>query len=176
MVDAEPGDCEVLLVAVDQISPACMAMMRAWANTASTPVVLVARHLSGIGPMDLVERRVMAVLPRGHVTGERLVSAIESVVAGGAVLPTDVLGELLRQLAQLQREVLTPQGLCPSGLSTREVDVLRHVADGLDSAEIAARLNYSERTVKLVLHRLTTRLSLRSRAHAVAYAIRSGLL
>ena len=54
--------------------------------------------------------------------------------------------------------------------------VLRLVADGHDTAEIARELCYSERTVKNVLHDLTTRLQLRNRSHAVAYALREGLI
>ena len=38
------------------------------------------------------------------------------------------------------------------------------------------RVAYSERTVKNVLHDLTTRLQLRNRTHAVAYAVREGLI
>ena len=63
-----------------------------------------------------------------------------------------------------------------SRLAQREVDVLRLVADGYDTAQIAHRLCYSERTVKNVLHGVTTRLQLRNRSHAVAYAVREGLI
>ena len=61
-------------------------------------------------------------------------------------------------------------------LSSREADVLRLVAEGRDTSEIAEELCYSERTVKNVLHDLTTRLQLRNRTHAVAYALREGLI
>ena len=54
--------------------------------------------------------------------------------------------------------------------------MLRLVADGLDTSEIASRMCYSERTVKNVLHDLTTRLQLKNRTHAVAYAVREGLI
>jgi DNA-binding NarL/FixJ family response regulator len=40
----------------------------------------------------------------------------------------------------------------------------------------AGKLCYSERTVKNVIYELTSRLKLRSRSHAVAYAMRSGLI
>jgi DNA-binding NarL/FixJ family response regulator len=63
-----------------------------------------------------------------------------------------------------------------TGLSDREVRVLQLVADGWDTAEIAGELCYSERTVKNILHDLTTRLQLRNRSHAVAYALREGLI
>lgn len=80
------------------------------------------------------------------------------------------------QLGRLQRQVLSPRGLVFAGLSPRETEVLRLVADGMDTAEIARVLCYSERTVKNVLHQVTTRLQLRNRSHAVAYAVREGLI
>ena len=54
--------------------------------------------------------------------------------------------------------------------------MLRLVADGHDTAEIATELSYSQRTVKNILHDLTTRLQLKNRSHAVAYAVREGLI
>lgn len=62
------------------------------------------------------------------------------------------------------------------GLRDREIAVLRLVAEGMDTAEIARRLAYSERTVKNILHDVTTRLELRNRSHAVAYALREGFI
>ena len=70
--------------------------------------------------------------------------------------------------------MLAPRGLTFSGLTPRETQVLKLVADGHDTSEIALALCYSERTVKNVLHDLTTRLQLRNRSHAVAYAVREG--
>ena len=55
-------------------------------------------------------------------------------------------------------------------------DPLRLVADGKDTQEIARELSYSERTVKNVLHDVTSRLQLKNRTHAVAYALRQGLI
>ena len=47
----------------------------------------------------------------------------------------------------------------------------------LDLAEeIATELCYSERTVKNVIHEVTSRLRVRNRAHAVAFALREGLI
>jgi DNA-binding NarL/FixJ family response regulator len=91
-------------------------------------------------------------------------------------VPPDLLGRLLDQVGRLQRQVLAPRGLTFTGLATREIEVLRLVADGLSTGEIAVELCYSERTVKNVLHDITTRLHLRNRSHAVAYALRQGLI
>ena len=79
-------------------------------------------------------------------------------------------------MGQLQRQVLSPRGLTFSGLTEREAAVLRLLADGYDTAEVGRRLYYSERTVKNIIHDVTSRLELRNRAHAVAYAIREGLI
>ena len=72
--------------------------------------------------------------------------------------------------------MLSPRGLTFSGLTEREAAVLRLLADGYDTAEVGRRLFYSERTVKNIIHDVTSRLELRNRAHAVAYAIREGLI
>jgi DNA-binding NarL/FixJ family response regulator len=101
---------------------------------------------------------------------------ITGAARGEGSVPPDLLGRLLDQVGTLQRGVLGPRGLTFNGLATREIEVLRLVADGCDTSEIADRLAYSERTVKNVLHDVTTRLQLRNRSHAVAYALRQGLI
>ncbi|HVX44496.1 MAG TPA: LuxR C-terminal-related transcriptional regulator, partial [Mycobacteriales bacterium] len=49
-------------------------------------------------------------------------------------------------------------------------------AEGYSTSEIAEQLAYSERTVKSALHDLTSRYQLRNRSHAVAFAMREGLI
>jgi DNA-binding NarL/FixJ family response regulator len=62
------------------------------------------------------------------------------------------------------------------GLSKREVDVLRLLSEGLETQEIAKALNYSERTVKYVIHDVLVRLNLHNRTQAVAFALRNGIV
>jgi DNA-binding NarL/FixJ family response regulator len=50
------------------------------------------------------------------------------------------------------------------------------LADGAETAEIARRLTYSESTIKHVLHTLSARGNFRNRPHAVAFALRAGVL
>ncbi|GAB4071383.1 hypothetical protein GCM10028777_39410 [Angustibacter speluncae] len=60
--------------------------------------------------------------------------------------------------------------------SERELAVLRLLAQGLSTREVAKALCYSERTIKNVLYELTTRNGLRNRTHAVAVAVRAGVV
>ncbi len=64
----------------------------------------------------------------------------------------------------------------PGVLTDREVTVLMLLADGLDTAEVGRRVFLSERSVKNIIHDVTSRLSLRNRTQAVAYALRHGLI
>jgi DNA-binding NarL/FixJ family response regulator len=138
--------------------------------------VLVARVIDDSTLAVAAEAGVAGLLRRTEATPDRLVRAIVRVAAGHGEIPVDLLGRLLGQVGRLQRQVLTPRGLAFSGLTEREASVLRLVADGHDTAEIALELSYSQRTVKNVLHDLTTRLQLKNRSHAVAYAVREGLI
>ena len=63
----------------------------------------------------------------------------------------------------------------PAGLTAREVEVLRLVAAGLTSGEIARELKISEKTVAHHLTHIFNKTSSENRAAAVAFAIRHGL-
>ncbi|WP_427917438.1 response regulator transcription factor [Streptomyces sp. cg40] len=63
-----------------------------------------------------------------------------------------------------------------AALTPREVAVLRLIAEGRQCDEIATELSYSERTVRYILYGAMKRLRTRTRAHAVSYAIRAGLI
>jgi DNA-binding NarL/FixJ family response regulator len=123
---------------------------------------------------DALECGVTAVVRRHDASPERIVHAIQMAHRGGGDLPPDLLGGLLSHVGRARRAGSGEALL--SGFSHREIEVIKLVAEGLDTREIAMKLCYSERTVKNVLHDMMLRLNLRNRAHAVAYAAREGYL
>jgi DNA-binding NarL/FixJ family response regulator len=166
----------VAVYVTDTVDDGVTRTMRALRRGDLPRLVLVATVLDEAALVAAAEVGVGGLLRRVDATPEALVRTIVKVAAGEGEIPADLLGRLMGELGRLQRQVLSPRGLTFTGLTPRETEVLRMVADGHDTAEIAARMSYSERTVKNVLHDLTTRLQLRNRTHAVAYAVREGLI
>ncbi|GAA2516892.1 response regulator transcription factor [Pilimelia columellifera] len=172
----ESASAHVALVVVESVDDVALRQLRTLRRTHDARLVLVATHVADGDLVAAVEAGIAGLLRRTEAEPERLVAVIQAAAHGDGTLPPDLLGRLLDQVGRLQRQVLSPRGLHFSGLADREVQVLRLVAEGLDTAEIATRLCYSQRTVKNVLHDVTTRLQLRNRSHAVAYAVRQGLI
>jgi DNA-binding NarL/FixJ family response regulator len=170
----EPPD--VVLVVVDTVDDEALNILRFVRRNGEARVILIASHLDDQDLVRAVESGVVGLVRRSDATTERLLSVISSAAAGEGTVPPDLLGRLLDQVGRLQRTVLDPRGITFTGLASREIEVLKLVAEGWDTAQIAAKLSYSERTVKNVLHDVTTRLQLRNRSHAVAYAMREGLI
>jgi DNA-binding NarL/FixJ family response regulator len=112
---------------------------------------------------------VRTLLPlgiRGYLTktvsDEQLVAAIRTVATGGTVLVSDSI----RQAADASAGPLT----------SRELDVLAHVAVGRRNAEIAALLALSVKTVEYHVSRALEKLGARSRVEAVRKARQLGII
>lgn len=176
LIDApDPGRATVALVAADRVAEPTLRSLRTLRRLGAR-LVLVVAEVDDSDLVAAVEAGVAGVVRRSEATSDRLLQVVRAAAAGDGALPPDLLGRLLSQVGKLQRQVLWPRGLTFGGLAEREIEVLRLVADGLDTAEIAVKLSYSQRTIKNILHDVTSRLHLRNRSHAVAYALRHGLI
>ncbi len=91
----------------------------------------------------------------------------------GAVADADAARAMLREAGTGQRSDDSPTSV---GLSQRELEVLRLVAQGLGDKEIAATLVLSRHTVHRHVSNILSKLDLSSRAAAAAYAARRSLL
>jgi DNA-binding NarL/FixJ family response regulator len=169
-------EAEVVIVAVDTVTVDFIDTLRRMSGPTGGRFVVILEDQWATDLFSAAELGIDAVIPRAEVSADRLSRAITTICRGGAELPPDIQGRLLAQIRQLQRDVLRPRGLNAHGVDNREVDVLRLLAGGSSIPEIADKLSYSERTVKNILHALISRLGMRNRTQAVAYAIRAGVI
>ena len=171
------AEADVVLILTDQVGEDALALMEDVASrSGGRRFVLVGDGLRRQHVMRAVACGMVSVIPRREATFDRIVQAVLDVRDGRPQLPPAAVGWLSDRLRTIHRDVLEPHGLTCAGLETREVDVLRLLSQGLGTPEIATQLSYSERTVKNIIHGLLTRLRLRTRTQAVAYAMRSGVL
>jgi DNA-binding NarL/FixJ family response regulator len=109
------------------------------------------------------------------VRPEQLADAIRVVAAGDTLLAPAITRRLVEQYVRRPRPgTQRPPRL--QGLTERELDVLRLIAQGRPNAEIAATLFLSETTVKTHITHLFAKLDIRDRAQAVVLAYGSGLV
>ena len=104
---------------------------------------------------------------------EELLRAIHSVVGGQLYLCPEVSTEIIASYRRGQLPNIEPPG---PKLSTREREVLKLLADGLRTKEIAERIGVSAKTVETYRHRLMEKLELTSVAELTRYAIREGIV
>ncbi len=102
---------------------------------------------------------------------ETLFSTIRAAARGETLLKPEVMSRLFARMG-----AGAPLGSSPTDLTGRELEVLKAVAEGERSKEIAARLGISERTVKAHLASIYHKLGVDSRAAAIAVAAQKGLL
>ncbi len=98
---------------------------------------------------------VFAVLPRNELTSEQLIAAVHGAAVG---------------LEVSRRELFLPR------LDERRLRILRLLADGASTEEISQSLRYSQRTIKGLVASIQVELGSRTRAQAVATAIRGELI
>ncbi|MEA5365861.1 response regulator transcription factor [Amycolatopsis sp., V23-08] len=177
VVDGGAADPAVVaLLVADRLDETMSKVLSALRHQGFTRIVLVAGEVDDNEILGAVEHGVCAVARRADAGPEVLVRLVKAAAAGEGALPPDLLGRLLNRVSRLQRQVLEPRGMTMGGMSNRETEVLRLVASGFSTQEIADQLCYSQRTVKSILHDVTNRFQLRNRSHAVAYALREGLI
>lgn len=141
------------------------------AESPGTRVIMLSMH---------VEERFVAGAFESGATGyllkdcspEELVTAMRSVMANKSYVTPGAVGALLQRLTG-QRQHNGKPALAP--LTTREHQVLKLLAEGLETKEIAAALGVSVKTVFSHRVRIQEKLQIRSIAGLTKYALRAGI-
>ena len=116
---------------------------------------------------DVEIHRVLQAGARGYLLKNmppsELLDVIRQVHDGKKRIPPEIASQLLEHMSD-------------EGLTEREVEVLREVADGNRNREIAERLFISEETVKVHIKHIMEKLGANDRTQAVAIGVRRGII
>ncbi|SNX72392.1 LuxR family two component transcriptional regulator [Cereibacter ovatus] len=116
---------------------------------------------SGTAPRDLVVRAMdigaSGFIPKS-LPAKSLLSALRFVLSGEVYMPISFVTEP------------APRTDSPSGLTAKEVDVLKAIRSGMMNREIASRMNLSEVAVKMHVRSICAKLNARNRTHAALLA------
>jgi DNA-binding NarL/FixJ family response regulator len=107
------------------------------------------------------------------VSGDRLVEAVLAAARGESVLQPSVAAKVVARVASLPEPAVSAP---VNPLSERELEVLRHLAEGRSNREIARALFLTEGTVKNHVTSVLSKLGVRDRTQAALQAHRLGLL
>ncbi len=165
----EPGDdrtAEVAVVVVDRVTDEVLRLIHTIRRNLPK-VVVVAAVLDPPARAAATEAGVTTVLSRSEADHRQLAAAIRQAHFGDAA---PALAPVSHPNFRRGWEKTA------QGLTARDRDVLRYLAEGCDTAEIARQLAYSEPTIKNVIQRLFEQLQARNRPHAVAIALRAGII
>ena len=112
---------------------------------------------------------------RGYVlkdsTPDAIVSSIIAVMSGERVMAGAVANRVLDMLTGTS----TPKQFY-DGLTNREIEILKLLANGMANKQIAYRLKISEKTVRNHVSNTYEKLGIYDRSQAVLYAVRKGLV
>jgi DNA-binding NarL/FixJ family response regulator len=187
VVDDDPGLCDLVAATLEPLG-----LEVRWEGTAAAALAAVhARRpalvlldvqlpdLSGYEVCRELRDEFGEGLPIVFVSGHRVE---EYDQAAGLLLGGDDYlvkpfspGELIARVRRALERAGPRDDGAASPLTTRELDVLRLLADGVRQERIAEQLFITPKTVATHIQHILTKLELHSRAEAVAYAHREGL-
>ena len=135
-------------------------------------VLILTMHADASVVNDAVRAGAAGYLVKDCTTDD-IVAMLDAVAKGEAALSPDLASSMLAE-AQGDRATSTPEG---QGLLTqREEEVLKLIADGASTPEVAAALYISTKTVRHHLSSIYEKLESRDRTQAVIRAVRMGII
>ena len=166
------------LVLMDITMPECSGLEATRLTKAELPETRIVMVTVSDHDEDLFEAVKSGA--EGYLLKDMAEAELESTLAaaesGHLALSPQLAVKILDEFTRLSREASEREQSPGGDLTAREREVLVLVADGMTNKEIAASLALSEHTVSFHVKNILSKLHLRNRAQAVAYAVRTGLV
>jgi len=171
IADVEPG-LELVLLDLGLPGLSGIPALAAWRTRfPSVPVVVVSGTEERSAVLSAMSAGASGFIPKSS-TAEVLASALQLVLAGGKYVPPQVLGTRSSQGRASARAAAATDDL---GLTERQLEVLRLIAQGLSNKLICRELGLAERTVKAHVTAVLRALKVSSRTQAALAAANLGL-
>lgn len=168
-LERQPVDVVVLDLTMPGEFDGFGLLRRARARWPALPLLVLTMHASAEHAARAVREGANGYLLKDSAADE-LVAGVRAVMAGRSYYGEPVQ----RALSEMVRTGAAPRPV--ESLTERELDVLRLVARGLSTKEIAARFDISARTVETHRAHIMQKLELRSVALLTQFALREGLI
>jgi DNA-binding NarL/FixJ family response regulator len=110
-----------------------------------------------------------------NLSVNKLLASLRALERGEAAISRTMMARILEEFAQSTPST-SPSPSPLVGLTSREIEVLQELADGITNQEIATRLFISENTVKNHIHNILEKLNLHNRREAIDFARKYGLV
>jgi two-component system, NarL family, response regulator NreC len=139
----------------------------------ATAIVALTIHEDEEYFFKMLDAGASGYVPKRAAPGE-LITAIRAAAEGEVYLYPSMAKLLVR--GYLSQEMPANTDTAVDGLTSREQEVLQHLADGASNDEIAEVLHISPKTVARHRENIMRKLNLHSRTELVKYAIRKGII
>jgi DNA-binding NarL/FixJ family response regulator len=125
-------------------------------------IIVLTTYAGDVQVTRALKAGARAYILKGRLAGE-LLETIRAVHAGQKRIPPEVAADLAEHAGE-------------SGLTEREMEVLRLIAAGNANKEIAAQLSITEETVKSRVSNILSKLGANDRTHAVTIGLKRGII
>jgi len=171
---------DVVLLDIDYPSLSGLALARRIAlHCPTVKTIILSSNPDDRQLFETIKTGIVAYVDKS-VSGEELTKTIRRVIHGECLINDSLLARpkvaerVLRQFQSMQG--ITGKTMFPlvTPLTSRETQILNHVADGNSNKQIASILAISEQTIKNHVSNILRKLNANDRAHAVFLAVRHG--
>ena len=170
--------CESLapdIVLMDLLMPGMggvEATRRVKAISPRTQVIVLTSYHEDEHVVPAIRAGALSYLLKDAAPGE-IATAIRKAAVGEVTLSPAIAAQMMKAVTGERKAI---EASMPSPLTTRELEVIRLIADGLSNTEIAEKLFLSEKTVKSHVSNILAKLHVTDRTQAAVYAWREGIM